>query len=406
MHANDAGVFLLESPIQAYGWGSRRALAELQGRSVPSPEPEAELWMGAHPNAPSLALKQSGKFSLLKLIAESPIELLGPRSATEYDGQLPFLFKVLAVAQPLSIQAHPSTEQARDGFAKEEAAGVPRAAPTRNYKDVNHKPELVCALTDFHALCGFKARVAALALFDALDASELEPSLSVLREASEDRAVHQLLRAWLTLPRAESGRLLKAVETHLRRLAGKRGEFSVDCEWAMRLLENQPDDPGVLVALLLRHVHLRPGEAMFISAGILHAYLDGTAVEVMANSDNVLRGGLTSKHTDVDELLRILGPVGNLGRQIIPQWKSPELIYRTPAREFELSRFEVRDAAIGFPRRSAEILLCVDGELGILVAGSKLVIERGQAAFISPHSTEYRIDGCGSAFRVVVPSTD
>jgi mannose-6-phosphate isomerase, class I len=272
-----------------YAWGSTTAIQRMLGLPEDG-RPIAELWFGGHPDDPSPA----DTTTLDKLIAADPGALLGRAAVERFGPRLPFLLKVLAAGTPLSIQVHPTLDQAREGFAREDAAGIARTAADRNYRDANHKPELLCALTPFTALCGFRPPEQTLALLDELDV----PELGFLQD---------LLRGPDPLRRAFTGVLelpdpAPAIAALTRRATGAQdGPLHA----ARRAAEHFPHDAGVLLTLLLNDVVLQPGEAIFLGAGNVHAYLHGTGVEIMANSDNVLRCGLTPKHVDVPELLRI-----------------------------------------------------------------------------------------------------
>lgn len=305
----------IEGRIRTYAWGSRTALAEITGRPAPTDHPEAELWFGAHPGAPC-DLVDTGE-TLEQRIAEDPEGQLGRAAGA---GRLPFLLKILAADRALSLQAHPTVEQAKAGYARENAEGVPVDSSQRNYKDDNHKPELIVALTPFEALAGFRPVDCTRELFTALqgagatELSRYSPLLGPGDEADpEDFADPVLLRAlattWITLPATERDTLLSSVLGACGELVADGGTtdwISAAAQSALDLSDQYPGDSGVLISLLLNHVVLAPGEAVFLSAGKLHAYLKGTGVEIMANSDNVLRGGLTSKHIDVPELMKVV----------------------------------------------------------------------------------------------------
>jgi mannose-6-phosphate isomerase len=395
-------VDLLAGVIQPYTWGSRTFVAALQGRPTPSPTPEAELWLGAHPVGPSTILEPGGaRRSLLDRIREAPERELGAEVARRF-GALPFLLKVLAADEPLSLQTHPSAERAREGFARENAAGIPIDAPSRTYKDASHKPELVVALTPFEALSGFRNTADAIALLGDLAIAELAPALAKLRASPNPAG----LRAFFeTVMRAPPDARARMVEQTCASCTKHRGRFEAECAWALRLARRYPGDPGVVAALLLNYVRLAPGEGLFLPAGNLHAYLGGAAIEVMAASDNVLRGGLTPKHVDVEELLRVVSfepyaPSIVRGRPAAPR----ELVWDTPAEEFALARVDVDgDAshAVGGP----EILLCIEGEVTIRVPAKPdaLAISRGQAAFVSASDVSYALSGRGALFRASVP---
>jgi mannose-6-phosphate isomerase len=348
-------IALLQNPIREYDWGSRTAIAELLGRPAPSAAPQAELWMGAHPSAPSAVQLDGERRSLIAWIDEYPQELLGPRVNAKFAGRLPFLMKVLAADRPLSIQAHPDAAQAREGFARENAAEIPLDAPIRCYRDASHKPELLCALTPFWALRGFcapreiRSRVAKLAV------PELAAAAECLQTPAEGDALSAWLRGLFALAPEARVRLVRAAA----RAAAERADDDVAFEWVARLQQLHHDDIGVLAPLFLHAVRLEPGEAMFLPARELHSYLQGVGIELMASSDNVLRGGLTTKPLAVAELLRILRFEPGLGvllhaRKDASGWET----YPTPALEFELARAVLRGgpAIASAPGRSVEIL--------------------------------------------------
>jgi mannose-6-phosphate isomerase len=398
-------VDLLENTIQPYAWGSHTALATLRGAPAPAPGPEAELWMGAHPLAPSQVVRGGERRSLADVIAEAPEAELGARAARDHEGQLPFLLKVLAADQPLSLQAHPDAAQAREGFAREEAAGVPRTAPHRNYRDPWPKPELLCALEPFDALCGFRPAAEARAVLDALDTPALDPVRERLDASwrTDPVALREAFTWLATLPAPARAPLVEATVAAAAR--ARPGPFADAFAWTPRLAALHPGDPGVVIALLLRLIHLQPGEALYLPAGNLHAYLRGVGVEVMATSDNVLRGGLTPKHVDVDELLRVLHfraePVPVLRPR--PGWPGEE-VYPTHARHFELSRVELAGAPFRATVGGPEILLCTEGAVAAVGAdGERLALARGQSAFVPARTAAYALEGHGVAFRAAMP---
>ncbi|HEX5747365.1 MAG TPA: mannose-6-phosphate isomerase, class I [Archangium sp.] len=392
---------LLDNVIQPYAWGSRTAIAELLGQPSPSAACQAELWMGAHPGAPSRVNRPTGGVTLLEAIRSSPERELGEQVTRRFGAELPFLLKVLAAETPLSLQTHPSLVQAREGFARENALGVPVGAPHRNYKDANHKPELICALTPFDALCGFRSADETLALFDSLGVAALEPLLAPLRASPDAKGVARMFEALMTLPREQRWPLVDAVVSACAAHEGKGGRFAEELRWALRLGELYAGDPGVIGALMLNLVRLRPGEAIYLSAGNLHAYLRGVGVEIMANSDNVLRGGCTPKHVDVPELLRVLdfrcGPIG-----LVPAATTDgvEFVYPTPTDEFRLSRFQLRPGVSAQPRRRGpEILLCTEGSARLSAGGQTLALPRGASVFVSAAEGAYTLEGEGVVYR-------
>jgi mannose-6-phosphate isomerase len=374
-------MYRLDNTIQRYAWGSRTALGELRGAPVPTEHPEAELWMGAHPVAPS---RTSDGRTLIERIDSAPSTELGEDTVRAFGPRLPFLLKVLAAEQPLSLQAHPSIAQAEEGFDREERAGVPRNAPNRNYRDRNHKPELICALTPFTALCGFRAIEQTRALFEQLAVPELAERSADLRATFE----------WLmTLERAPREALVARVVASCEHV--QDAAFAQERAWALRIARLYPGDAGVIGALLLNLIDLRPGEAIYLPAGNLHAYLRGVGVEVMASSDNVLRGGLTPKHVDVAELLRILdfrsGPVSIL----TPTRVGALDVWRTPAREFELSR-ATGDASLDV--RSPLIALCIAGTVSLTDDSGTENLGRGESVFVPGTSRKLALRGEGTTY--------
>lgn len=381
-----------------YAWGSRTAIAELTGRPAPSPTPEAELWMGAHPLAPSKIVRGGTTSSLADVIARAPEREIGAGAARAFGPRLPFLLKVLAAAEPLSIQAHPNAAQARAGFEDEEARGIARDAANRSYKDASHKPELLCALTPFDALSGFRAVDETIALFDLLAVRALEPALEPLR-ASRD--LGETFRRIMGMKEEERLPVVDAVVAACER----SGEaFARERAWAVRLAALYPGDVGVISALLLNLVRLEPGDAIYLDAGNLHAYLEGTGVEIMASSDNVLRGGLTKKHVDVPELMRVLSFEAGPMRPIRPRpVDAVERAYDTPAAEFRLSVLDLSAAASPVVRRprGPEILLVTRGSAALDAAP----LAQGRAAFVPASAGEYTLAGDAVVYRATVGST-
>ncbi|MDP1922058.1 MAG: mannose-6-phosphate isomerase, class I [Myxococcales bacterium] len=378
-------MFRLENAVQRYAWGSLTSIPALLGLPA-SGGPQAELWVGAHPTAPS---KVNGR-SLEALIAEAPGPMLGAQVEQRFGPRLPFLLKVLAAAKPLSLQAHPSLLQAQAGFANEEAAGVPRMAAHRNYRDPNHKPELLCALTPFRAMCGFRRVDETKALLAGLGVPALAPFLEALQQGG----LSSLFERVMTVPAADRAPLVAAVVAACasRPPAG----FAAECANAVALEQEYPGDVGVIGALLLNLVTLKPGEALALGAGNLHAYLEGTGVELMANSDNVLRGGLTPKHVDVPELLRVLDFTDGPVTIVVPRG-APEATYPTPFPDFRLSRVDV-GAAFSLPRNGPDLLLCVEGEVQV----NGLALGRGQSAFAPFDEGALMLSGRGVLYRATV----
>lgn len=371
----------LQGVIRSYAWGSRTALARWQGRSAPTPEPEAELWIGAHPLAPA-QLADGG--SLIDWIQAAPEQALGAGPLERFGPQLPFLLKWIAVEQPLSLQAHPDAEQARAGFERENAAGLAPDSPLRNYRDPNPKPELLCAQGPFEALCGFRPAQAIRADLEALGLAPGEPLLRTLCE----RGHADFFRDWMQCEPARRAALLA------RLVAAARSDDAPQ-RWLRRLAQLHPGDPGLLAPLLLNFVRLEAGEAIFLRPGELHAYLHGVAVEVMACSDNVLRGGLTPKHVDVAELLAVLRcEAAPPRRSEALRDAEGVLAYVCGAAEFELSRIELAPGECwqAPARRSAEVLLCSAGAARIAESGRPdLDVPCGAAAIVPACAPGYSV---------------
>ncbi len=405
-------VDLLDCTVMPYAWGSHTAIAGLTGRVSPSSGPEAELWMGAHPMAPSRVSRSGASRGLADVIADDPSRTLGSEVVSAFGPRLPFLLKVLAAEQPLSLQAHPTEEQARAGFAEEDARNVPREAPDRNYRDPQHKPELLCALTPFDALCGFRSAAETLRLFEDLGVKELDAVLAPLREAPDANGLAKTFRAIMTMSKDAGSRLVRAT-VEACETGATTALFENERRWAVKLDALYPGDVGVVSALLLNLLHLEPGEAIYLGAGNLHAYLGGLGVEIMASSDNVLRGGLTKKHVDVAELMRVLdfgdGPITPLHPEAID---AHERVYVTPASEFRLSVMDVITGTdVRRTVRGPEILLCTEGE-AVLSPGdgsAPVKLVRGGSAFVPAATDHYDVragaGGRASLYRATVNLT-
>lgn len=392
---------LLRGAVRTYAWGSRTAIAQFTGAPSPTPHPEAELWFGAHPGDPAWLQTDQGEKSLLDALRADPDGELGPRVRERFGDTLPFLLKVLAADEPLSLQAHPSTEQAVDGFAREERMGIPVSAPTRNYRDRSHKPELLVALSHFEALAGFRLAARTVELMRALAPEALEPFVNLLSGESDAEGLRALFTTWITCPQPDLDRLVPAViDGAINYVRSGEQEFAAEARTVLELGERYPGDAGVLASLLLNRVALAPGEGIYLPAGNLHAYLHGVGIEVMANSDNVLRGGLTPKHVDVPELLRVLdfSPASNVVVQPETLRGGAELVYDTPAPEFAVSVIDVDGEHLGHeidaPTRhdGPQILLCTEGAVTLHAKTSAVVLERGAAAWVGADDGPIRLD--------------
>jgi mannose-6-phosphate isomerase len=394
-------VLVLDNPIQHYAWGSRTAIAELLGRPTPSERPDAELWIGAHPLAPSRIAVPEGLGTLDRAIENDPVGLLGADVCDRFGNELPFLLKVLAAAEPLSIQAHPNQEQARAGWARENAEGIPLDAPRRNYRDPNHKPELLSALTRFVALKGFRLPEDAARALEPVARPELQQQVQRLARERSPAALRALVARLMTLEAEERTPLLQRAAAEAARRSREPA-----WHWVKRLGEQYPGDVGALAPLYLHLLTLAPGQAIFLGPGELHAYLEGTALEVMASSDNVLRGGLTRKHVDVQELLATLVFEPQAAALLEPEALAPgERLYATPAREFELA---LVDVAPGRSQRGAggrlELLLQIEGSSRIAADGRETPLDRGASVLLPAALGGYELAGEGRLARVRVPA--
>lgn len=408
------GIVPLHGTVQDYGWGARDTLARLLDRPA-SGGPEAEYWLGAHPASPSLAQLGRSRVPLDRLITKDPARTLGPSRTSDV---LPFLLKVLAVDQPLSLQVHPSREQAQTGFAREEHAGVPIDAGDRSYRDRNHKPEVLLALEPMTAMSGIRpceqVRASLAALTAAATPGKLPRSLADLglpapSESSMDptRWAELLASAFRDVfsLSANAGAKLQRV------LCESHPVDDPTCALLHRLAGAFPSDPTVVAALLLNQITLQPREALFNGAGTLHAYVSGTGVELMANSDNVLRAGLTTKHIDAYELLAIADLQPSAPQTIVAETApgSLESVYRTPALEFQLSVIDLAQV----PAAGAEIasgagpeillLLGAKSQLQLRWHGGDLQLSRGSAAFVPAAVDAYRVAGAGDLYRARLP---
>jgi mannose-6-phosphate isomerase len=387
--------------VRTYAWGSRTAIADFTGRATPAAHPEAELWFGAHPGDPAWLQTSDGERSLLDALRADPEGQLGPAVRARFGDVLPFLVKVLAADEPLSLQAHPSTEQALEGFAREERDGVPISSPVRNYRDRSHKPELLVALGPFEALAGFRSAAGTVALMRALAVSDLDPFVDLLTGQSDADGLRALFTTWITAPQPDLDVLVPTVlDGAISYIRSGATEFAAEAKIALELGERYPGDAGVLASLLLNRVSLSPGEAIYLPAGNLHAYLQGVGVEVMANSDNVLRGGLTPKHVDVPELLRVLDftPTSEAALRTEMISDGIELVYRTPADEFAASVLRVDGEQlkheIDAPCRhdGPQILVCTEGSAVVHAKSGALTVRRGTATWVAADDGPIRLN--------------
>ena len=396
-------ISILRNPVQYYAWGSRTAIPDLLGIPNPEGKPMAELWMGAHPKAPSEVLVQERWISLIEVVKSSPVSVLGKEVIERFGNQFPFLFKVLAAAEPLSIQVHPNLEQAKEGFKRENRMGIPLDSPVRNYRDDNHKPEMLCALSQFEALKGFRPVDEILYLLDQVSVPELGSLVERLKNQPNKKGLEVFFTSLLRLDSRDKSHIVSRLAGEAARLRSGRREFY----WVEELAKKYPEDIGVLSPILFNLTQVEPGHAIFLAPGQPHAYLKGTGLEIMANSDNVLRGGLTPKHIDLDELLKIIDFESSKLEEILPlPLDSGEEIYKCPAQEFQLSRIRVKGRYNSRDVGSVEILLCVDGEgqiMGLNPIDHVVEINKGMAVIVPSINHPYEVRGELTLWKATVP---
>jgi len=385
----------MENVIQDYVWGSRTAISKLLDIENPNNQHQAEIWMGAHNNGCS-KVKDKGEEKLLSdFIEQDKNAILTPQTNAQF-AELPYLFKVLAAGEALSVQVHPSKAQAEAGFAKEEAAGIPLSAANRNYKDPNHKPELVYALTPYQAMNGFREFEEIISLFNKINLSSINSLVDNFMHNLNSAGLKTFFSKLLSLQGIDK----KNAVSELLEYARKNKEdplFSLIIELALQ----HPSDIGLFTPLMLNVITLQPGEAMFLYACTPHAYLKGTGLEVMANSDNVLRAGLTPKYMDVNELVACTKfeaiPFDSL--RFVPEQKEGGQYYTVPVEDFKFAMFEDIEALL-LTVDSAEILLAIDSDVTLTHdTGEVVVFKKGQSVFIPAYVKQYQLTSKGRVAR-------
>ena len=394
---------LLRNTVQPYAWGSPTAIPQLLGVENPAGTPQAELWMGAHPSAPSLLRRDDRPVPLDQVIAAAPEAELGEATAKRFGGRLPFLLKILAAQKALSIQLHPDRAQAEAGFAAEEARGVPRGARERVYVDDWPKPEVLYALTPFEVLAGLRPAAHAAEVLSKLAVPALDAIIGELRATAKPATVARALAALLSWREDERAALVGDVVEAAALLSAEPSQFQGAYRAVGRVAQDHPGDIGLVCSLLMNHAVVEPGQALFMGAGGLHAYIRGTGVELMANSDNVIRAGLTPKHIDVPELVRVLDPEVDVPILTARRVAVGIEEFETPVPEFRLRRLRVSPAAdagesaasrltvpaAGRPR----ILLCVEGTAMAASGSQTLELRQGQSCYLSAADADVTLSG-------------
>ena len=384
----------LINSVQNYAWGSKTALTDLYGIANPDNLPMAELWMGAHPKSSSKIEDASGQVrSLRDVIDADKAALLGDKVANRF-GELPFLFKVLCADQPLSIQVHPNKKASELGFAKENAADIPLDAAERNYKDPNHKPELVFALTPFLAMNAFREFSEIISLLQPVAGAH--PDIAAFLQHPDADHLATLFAGLLSMEGETKSLALGVLKAALNSQQGETWD-------AIRSIATfYPDDSGLFSPLLLNVITLQPGEGMFLYAETPHAYLNGVALEVMANSDNVLRAGLTPKYIDIPELVANVKFVAKPAAELLtqPVKNGAELDFPIPVDDFAFSLHDLSADETAIAQESAAILFCVEGEATLHNGSERLLLKPGESAFVPANESPVFVSGTGRLARV------
>ncbi|MFA6507581.1 MAG: mannose-6-phosphate isomerase, class I [Treponemataceae bacterium] len=402
-------IFRIRNAIKTYDWGSTDLIPAFLSEENTEKKNYAEIWMGAHPNDPSIAQFDKKKIPLNELIEDFPEDTIGTFCKQIFGNRLPYLFKILAVEHPLSLQAHPDKSQAVAGWRKENEAGIPLDEASRNYKDDNHKPEILCALTPFRALCGFRQPVEIRQLLDIFDSSDLTGLRETLNQKKEGEALTSFFSRFNGLSSEHKRSLLDFAANQAITLQTKDALNARIWRIVEQLATSQSADSAVIAPLFLNDIELAPGQAIYVPSGILHAYLSGMGVELMANSDNVLRGGLTKKHIDMKELLAVLR-----FEPYKPPILKPSLSNLTglcyfdiPAAEFRL--FELNTLGENerhpLPPSTPSIIIIIEGAFDACCdSDPPISIKKGESVFISASATNPYISGKGLAYIASVPS--
>lgn len=387
--------FPMENKIQNYAWGSTSSIHDLFGFENESQQPQAEVWMGTHPKGCSIVTLNQHSLLLSELINSNKPAFLSTATANEF-GDLPFLFKILAADKALSIQVHPNKTQAEKGFNKEEQAGISLNAEHRNYKDENHKPELVYALTEYQAMNGFRHYTDIVNAFQQLNIPELIELVEGLSQSMNPTGLEHFFSGLLTMNKQRKHNAIDHLLCYAK-LHADQGVFQL----IHQLSEQYPNDIGLFSPLILNVITLAPGEAMYLSANTPHAYLKGTGLEIMANSDNVLRAGLTPKHIDVDELIActVFNPTPFSDLKLSAQHRGGCDYYDIPVNDFNFSIIHAPNQ-IEINTAAAEIVMAIESDLTLTnPSGETLRLAKGQSAFIPAYINKYLLSSNGRVAR-------
>jgi mannose-6-phosphate isomerase len=400
---NNVHIYKLKNSIQHYPWGSINDIPELLGIPNPEQKPMAELWLGAHPKAPSLVLKDDDIQPLDDFIENNSPLVLGDDISNNYGTQLPFLFKVLASQNALALQVHPTVEQAQKGFERENVLGIALDSPQRNYLDRNHKPELICALRPFWVLAGFRDLESIRSELRKLHITTIEKEDSGVEDLQKQSALKQLFESILLMEQEKKQTVIDEVVNKVSGLNEDR------YKWIMELNTQYPGDIGVISPLFLNLFKLQPGQALYLKEGMVHAYLDGVGMELMSNSDNVVRGGLTVRHIDIEEFLSLINYDLSSVEPLDPEEEKKGVdVYRTPALDFQLTRLRIdrHTPYIAPKKRSVEIAICLDGYATLYWGDveNSVDVKKGDSFLVPAKAPAYSIRGEGVFFKAHVPS--
>ena len=391
--------FLLEPAFKYYDWGSLEFLQNLTGRSNLKGKTAAEMWMGDHISGPNMIKYGKEIYPLHNLVEEEAVKLIGEKASSEFSGKIPFLFKVLAAAKPLSIQSHPSKKQAEEGFERENILDIALDDFTRGYKDNNHKPEIIYALTDFKMMKGFRNYETTAANFKKYCPDSSVFLFEGLKEYSEEKKIKKLFTGILTSCKSDCVKMINEA------LKKTENDISLESEMINKFSQFYPGDSGILSPLYLNCAMIKKGEAVYIPAGELHAYVEGCGMELMANSDNVFRGGLTPKHIDRDELLKILKykptEINKVEKTVI----NNEIFYKTESNEFLFSEISVNkdEKYISDKDRNIDILICYEGNAEVESKDGAIIVKKGDSFAVPSCAGNYSITGKGIFYKATVP---
>lgn len=389
-------IYRMKNPIQNYAWGSKEAFQQMYGVANPDHLPQAEIWMGAHPNGCSELINEQGEaLRLDAFIQQDAVATLGDAEANF--GELPYLFKVLAAAEPLSIQVHPDKTSSEIGFEAENAAGIPLTAAQRNFKDPNHKPELVYALTPYRALNGFREFADIVSLLTDLALPALQSEIDAFCQQPTGETLKGLFAASLRL----QGDARRDTVSGLLKAAQQQPDNDAYAE-VLRLAEFYPEDMGLFAPLLLNVITLQPGEAMFLYAKTPHAYLHGVGLEAMASSDNVLRAGLTPKHIDIDALVANVDFVAKPTHELLmqPFVIGPVREYPIPVNDFTFTLVDLSEYGLESQTSTALLLFCLNGRAQIQTRVDSLTLKPGESCFVPAAAAQFSVSGQGQLVQI------